>query len=121
LRLNPHEQIGDYSRALSAPHFFMIALTKEKRDRLWFVYLRLLMMSAAATAITTMTATPIVMYVAVGAALVGGTTTGLGVGATVATDDGVGFVAGIVGVAVGGGAVITTAGAAAVWAGPTPM
>jgi hypothetical protein len=41
-------------------------------------------MSAAATAIIAMTATPIAMYVAAGAELVGGMTTGLGVGAIVA-------------------------------------
>jgi len=73
------------------------------------VYLRLLSMSAAATAIMTMTIAPIAMYVAVGAALVGGMTTGLGVGATVGAcvGDAVGATV-CVGIAVG--AVDTTAG-----------
>jgi hypothetical protein len=58
---------------------------KERRRGLkFFVYLRLLRMSVAATAIIAMTATPIAMYVAVGAELVGGMMTGLGVGAIVA-------------------------------------
>jgi hypothetical protein len=77
-------------------------------------YLRLLWISAAATAIMTMTATPIAMYVVAGAALVGGITTGLGVGATVTGGEVGGLVAGFVGVAAAGGAVITTAGATAV-------
>lgn len=70
-------------------------------------YLRLLSTKAAATAITMMTATPIAMYVAVGAALVGGITTGLGVGATVV--EGVTVGAGVfVSCGVGGAGVLTT-------------
>ena len=46
-------------------------------------YLRLLKTSAAATATITTTTAPKIAYVAVGVALVGGCTTGLGVGAIV--------------------------------------
>ena len=75
--------------------------------------MRLRRMSAAAIATMMRTAAPTAMYVVVGVALVGGTITGLGVGATVMTGVGVGFAVGLTGVADGGGAVMTTAGDAA--------
>ena len=80
------------------------------------VYFLLLRANAAAAAIMITIARPMAMYVAVGAAFVGGIITGLGVGATVI----VGAVVGVIVVAGVGGAVgLTAADAAAGGAWPT--
>ena len=65
-----------------------LSLKQKKKERivdLFFTYLRLRSASAAATATMMMTAAPIARYVAVGAALVGGTTLALGEGEAVCT------------------------------------
>ena len=82
---------------------------KKKREKGVCFYFRLLSTKAAATAMMIMTARPIAMYVVVGAELVGGMTTGLGVDATVADGD-TGVFSGT-GVAVASGAVVTAFGA----------
>jgi hypothetical protein len=70
---------------------------QKKGRKLLLVYLRLLRISAAATAIMMMTAAPMATNVVIGVALVGGMTTGLRVGAMVAVGAAVGVIA-VVGV-----------------------
>jgi len=106
-------------RAHSAPSFESCFLIKEK----WLedccfssVYFLLLRANAAAAAIMITIARPMAMYVAVGAAFVGGIITGLGVGATVIVGAVVGV---IVVVGVGGAVGLMAADAAAGGAWPT--
>ena len=68
--------------------FFLLKKGKGK----FRVYLRPRRMSAAATAMMTITAAPTAIYVVVGCALVGGMIAGLGVGAIVADGDAVGAI-----------------------------
>ena len=71
------------------------AQKKEKRVVCFGGYLRFRKMSAAAAATMIMTAAPMATYVVVGAALVGGMTTGLGDGEAVNNGTEVGTVVGV--------------------------
>jgi hypothetical protein len=85
-RTNPTSKLDHFPEPTQPPFYFALVSFTEKKEGNRFsfgFYLRFLRMIAAAAAIMMITTIPMAMYVAVGAALDGGMTTGLGVGATV--------------------------------------